>query len=260
MRDAAERFDGLAETYEMHRPGYPAQAFHALTADLRCAAKVAVDVGAGPGNSTASLRAALGPGWTFIAIEPGRDMRRVLARRFCAAPDVQIADATAEEMRLPPGFAGLVVACTAFHWFDAQRFYAEAERVLAPGGVLALIRNRRKPSPLLRAFDSYIEEQSAGTIDLAGREARKEPVVRGLAQLPGFVAARSCTYPWSSQLTARGLIDLYLTRSTLSVVVRRIGLTRVMADLSALCAAHGLGCEPVTIDWETTAKWARKHG
>lgn len=260
MSEAVERFDGLAESYELHRPGYPAEAFQGLLSDLRCDVRQAVDVGAGPGNSTAALRSTLGPDWRFIAIEPGRDMRRVLARRFAAAPDVQVVNATAEDMRLPSGFAGLLVACTAFHWFDAARFYAEADRVLAPGGVLALLRNRRKPLPLLTAFDRYIEAHSSETPDLARREAGKEPVVRDLAQLPGFMAARSCTYTWTSQLDARGLIDLYLTRSTLWGVVRRIGLARVMTDLTRICAEHGLADQPIEIGWETTAKWARKRG
>jgi len=259
MREEVDRFDGLAETYELHRPGYPAAAFQALIADLRCPARVALDVGAGPGNSTASLRDAIGPEWRFIAIEPGRDMRRVLSRRFAAAPDVQVVDATAEDMRLPGGVAGLVVACTAFHWFDARRFFAESARVLAPGGVLAIARNRRKPLPVLQAFDRYIEQHSAETKDLVQREASKEPALRSLAQVPAFMAARSCTYPWTSELSARGLIDLYLTRSTLWGVVRRLGLSRVMADLGKICADLGLKDAPIQIDWETTVKWARRR-
>ncbi|NJM83583.1 MAG: class I SAM-dependent methyltransferase [Tabrizicola sp.] len=259
MTDAADRFDGLAEAYEMHRPGYPAAAFHALLPDLRCAARVAVDIGAGPGNSTASLRGALGPDWRYIAIEPGRDMRRVLSRRFSTAADLHIADATAEDMKLPAGFAAIVLACTAFHWFDACRFYTEAGRVLAPGGVLALIRNRRKPQAVLQAFDRYIERHSSETPDLALRETRKEPPVRDLGQVPGFMAPRSCTYGWSNEVSARGLIDLYLTRSTLWGVVRRIGLSRVMADLTAITAEVCLPDAPIRIDWETTAKWARRR-
>jgi SAM-dependent methyltransferase len=259
MRDAVDRFDGLAETYEMHRPGYPVEAFRAVLTDIRCPERAAVDVGAGPGNSTAALRDALGPGWSLIAVEPGRDMRRVLARRFSTAADVQVVDGVAEDLRLPSGIAGLVVACTAFHWFDAPRFFAEAARVLAPGGVLAILRNRRKPLPVLQAFDRYIEDHSVETKDLARREALKEPSLRDLAAVPGFLAARSCTCAWSSETTTRGLIDLYLTRSTLWGVVRRIGLSRVTADLTALTADIGPGDAPLRIDWETTVKWARKR-
>jgi hypothetical protein len=125
--------------------------------------------------------------------------------------------------------------------------------------VLALIRNRRKPMAVIQAFDRYIEEHSSEVPDLACREACKEPVVRDLAHLPGFMAARSCTYLWTNDLSARGLIDLYLTRSTLWGVVRRIGLSRVTADLTAICAELGVADAPIRIDWETTAKWARKR-
>jgi SAM-dependent methyltransferase len=258
MRDQVDRFDGLAEAYEMHRPGYPEDAFRTVAADIRCEARVAVDVGAGPGNSTNSIMPALGPGWRIVAIEPGRDMRRVLSRRFATRPDVQVIDATAEAMQLPSGIAGLVVACTAFHWFDQPQFYRESLRVLSPGGVIAVLRNRRKSIPVIDAFDRYIETHSVETNNLAQRELRKEPTVRDLAQVSGFVGSRSCTWTWTTRVTTRGLIDLYLTRSTLWGVVRRLGLTRVMTDLDAICADHGMGHGMIELDWETTAKWARK--
>jgi SAM-dependent methyltransferase len=258
MRDHADRFDGLAEAYEMHRPGYPEEAFRTVAADLRCEARVAVDVGAGPGNSTAPLMAALGPDWSIVAIEPGRDMRRVLSRRFANTPQVQVSDATAEEMRLPTGLAGLVVACTAYHWFDRATFFRECARVLAPGGVVAVLRNRRKGHPLIDAFDSYIETHSVETSDLAQRDRDKEPSVRKLAQVEGFAGARSETWAWSHDLTPRALIDLYLTRSTLWGVVRRSGLRRVSADLEAICARLAPDGLPIRTEWETTAKWARK--
>jgi ubiquinone/menaquinone biosynthesis C-methylase UbiE len=258
MIDHADRFDGLAEAYEMHRPAYPEEAFRTIAADLRCDARVAVDVGAGPGNSTAPLIGALGAGWSIVAIEPGRDMRRVLSRRFAGTPQVQVSDASAEEMRLPSGLAGLVVACTAYHWFDRPRFFRECARVLAPGGVVAVVRNRRKTHPLIDAFDRYIETHSVETSNLAQRDRGKEPSVRELAQVEGFASARSDTWAWSHVLTTRGLIDLYLTRSTLWGVVRRIGLRRVIADLEAICTELAPDGQPIRTDWETTAKWVRK--
>ncbi len=258
MPDQVDRFDGLAEAYEMHRPGYPEDAFRTIAADLRCQARVAVDVGAGPGNSTAPLLAALGSGWSVVAIEPGRDMRRVLTRRFATTPQVQVSDATAEAMHLPAGLAGLVVACTAYHWFDRVRFFRESARVLAPGGVVAVLRNRRKSHPLVDAFDRYIETHSVETSNLALRDQGKEPSVRDLALVPDFSGAHSGTWGWSNELSARGLIDLYLTRSTLWGVVRRIGLRRVVADLEAICESHRPDGAPIVIDWETTARWTRK--
>jgi SAM-dependent methyltransferase len=202
--------------------------------------------------------AALGPKWSIVAIEPGRDMRRVLSRRFVSTSQVQVSDATAEEMRLPPGLAGLVVACTAYHWFDRARFFRESARVLAPGGVVAILRNRRNSHPLIDAFDRYIETHSVETSNLHLRDQGKEPSVRELAQVEGFSGARSETWAWSHDLTPRALVDLYLTRSTLWGVVRRIGLRRVSADLGAISATLVPDAQTIRTEWETTAKWARK--
>lgn len=47
-----------------------------------------------------------------------------------------VAGATGWE--LPAGSASLVFTCQAVHWFDIPAFYAEADRALAPGGVLAV--------------------------------------------------------------------------------------------------------------------------
>jgi SAM-dependent methyltransferase len=46
--------------------------------------------------------------------------------------------APAEDSGLPDAAADLVVVAQALHWFDRTRFYAEAERVLRPGGLLAV--------------------------------------------------------------------------------------------------------------------------
>src|SRR5262249_10917098 len=53
----------------------------------------------------------------------------------------------------------LVTAATAAHWFDRPRFYAEAARVLAPGGALAIVQNERRwwDSPGLADYECLLE-------------------------------------------------------------------------------------------------------
>ncbi|ARE38797.1 Methyltransferase [Rhodovulum sp. P5] len=257
MRENADRFEGLAETYALFRPGYPQDCFADLAAACLSDRRIAVDIGAGPGTSTRGLRAALDDDWLVMAIEPGADMRRVLSRSFQDDAKVQVNNGSAEHIPLPDASAGLLVACTAFHWFDRDAFFAEAARVLAPGGVIALIRNKRRPLPVVEAFDGYIAERSVEVHDYAARERTKEPTVRDLGALEAFRAAKSRTYGWCETRDCRSLIDLYLTRSTVWALVRRIGLGQVMADLSGICAEHS--CDPVEIPYETTVKWALRR-
>lgn len=257
MRENADRFEGLAETYALHRPGYPAEVFDRIRAACPDSPRLAADVGAGPGNSTAALRSALPADWLVAAIEPGRDMRRVLSRRFSGDPGVQVIDAAAEAIPLPTKGAALVIACSAFHWFDREAFMTEAARVLAPRGVLALVRNRMCPSPVIEDFDKYVASKSVGADDPERLERRKEPTVRDLKARPDFMAVRSFTVGWTEQRDCRSLIDLYLTRSTVWEIVRRVGLGEVLADLSNLCRHHGSAS--ASIHWETSVKMADRR-
>jgi SAM-dependent methyltransferase len=45
--------------------------------------------------------------------------------------------ASAEKSDIDPGTVDLIMVAQALHWFDLDRFYAEAQRVLKPDGVLA---------------------------------------------------------------------------------------------------------------------------
>jgi SAM-dependent methyltransferase len=53
------------------------------------------------------------------------------------SPRVEYRVATAEESGLQAGSVDLVTVAQALHWFDLEKFYAEARRVLKPRGVLA---------------------------------------------------------------------------------------------------------------------------
>jgi SAM-dependent methyltransferase len=53
-------------------------------------------------------------------------------------PRVEYSVAPAEQSGLPDASVSLIAVAQALHWFDLHRFYAEANRVLKPGGVLAV--------------------------------------------------------------------------------------------------------------------------
>jgi ubiquinone/menaquinone biosynthesis C-methylase UbiE len=138
---AASGFDSGAEAYERGRPSYPEAAI----------AYVARVLGRGPGQRVRDLAAGTGKmtrllvptGVEVVAVEPVAGMRTAFA---AAVHGAEILDVTAEALPLPDDSVDAVVVAQAFHWFDPQQALAEIDRVLKPGGGVALVWNRRDES------------------------------------------------------------------------------------------------------------------
>ncbi|XP_027867496.1 trans-aconitate 3-methyltransferase-like isoform X2 [Xiphophorus couchianus] len=97
--------------------------------------KLAVDVGCGPGKGTVLLA----PFFTRVV---GTDISQAMIERALAKsnpPNISYRRCPAEEMPFASGEVDLVTAMTAAHWFDRPRFLQEVDRVLRPGGCLALL-------------------------------------------------------------------------------------------------------------------------
>jgi SAM-dependent methyltransferase len=134
-RAAATGFARSAAAYERGRPGYPDAAIDWLAE--RLGGRRIVDLAAGTGKLTRPLA---DRGFEVVAVEPVAEMRAVLARD----DRVTALHGTAEAIALGDASADAVTVAQAFHWFDGPRALAEIHRVLRPGGVLALVFNRRR--------------------------------------------------------------------------------------------------------------------
>jgi SAM-dependent methyltransferase len=146
MPDAVSRFAGFAAQYDAARPAPPAE-LTAFLADWSGRGRPdVVDIGAGTGLSTMVWA---GTARQVTAVEPGADMRAVLAARISAAPAgptrFAVTGGTAEATGLASDSADIVTASTAMHWFDHSRAMPEIARVLRPGGVLAAYRPQWPP-------------------------------------------------------------------------------------------------------------------
>lgn len=98
-----------------------------------------VDVGCGPG---AAARHAAATGATVTGVDPAPVMLR-FARLLTRARGVRFVEGTAEELPLDDGSVTVLWSiATAHHWADIDAGLREAQRVLAPGGRMAVIERR----------------------------------------------------------------------------------------------------------------------
>ncbi len=130
MKAFADHFSTISADYAAYRPHYPEGLFTALAGAV-AGHELAWDCATGTGQA---------------AVELTRWFDRVVASD-ASASQVRKADrrdvigylaASAESVPLRTAVADLITVAQALHWIELDRFYAEARRVLAPGGLLAV--------------------------------------------------------------------------------------------------------------------------
>ncbi len=125
-----DRFGAFADTYAAFRPAYP-DALFAWLADHAPDTEHAWDCATGNGQAAVALAA------HFDRVT-ATDASAAQLAHATPHPRVTYRQAPAEASGLGDASADLVTVAQALHWFDRPAFYAEAERVLRPGGLLAV--------------------------------------------------------------------------------------------------------------------------
>jgi ubiquinone/menaquinone biosynthesis C-methylase UbiE len=147
----ASAFDGLAANYDRYRIGYSSELFDVLEKlGFRRGISV-LDAGCGTGLSMGPLAAR---GMQLVGVDPSPPM---LAAAKLAVPAATFSEGSVEALPFADGTFDAAVSAQAFHWFDADKAYAELTRVVKPGGPIAVwwkILSTDDPLRALRAAAS----------------------------------------------------------------------------------------------------------
>lgn len=125
-----DHFSKQTDVYLKARPTYPDAMFDYLAAQAP-GKKLCWDCGTGNGQAAISLAQRFEK--VYATDASPQQISNAIPRN-----NIEYRAVPAEDSRLPAGSADLITVATAAHWFNLDLFYKEAERVAAPGAVLAI--------------------------------------------------------------------------------------------------------------------------
>ena len=167
-----ERFTGKADIYNKYRPSYPKELFDYLYSQVGFTRdSVIADIGAGTGKFSRLL---LERGSKVYCVEPNEDMRQTAEKDLSEFENFISVNANASNTKLQNNSVDFVTVAQAFHWFDRELFKSECQRILKPGGKIAIVYNGPEDCEFIRKRDIITEKYAA---DKKGFQMRGENLV-----------------------------------------------------------------------------------
>ena len=199
-------FVGEGGAYDSVRPAYPDEAVASLIDAARSGRGVnapgrdgplrAADIGAGTGKMSELLARG---GLLVDAVEPSEAMRA----QASSVEGVRWHDGVAEDTGLPNGLYDIVVFAQSWHWMDSERAGLEVARILAPGGVLAIVWNQMAVSiPWVHRLTRIMRSGDVHRPD-------RPPTPGG-----GFAPMTLTQVVWEDHMTPEEILTLGTTRSS----------------------------------------------
>lgn len=124
-----DHFSGHAADYSQARPSYPPELFTYLSS-LVNAKDLVWDCATGNGQAAAELA-------TIFKKVIATDASAQQIEKAVKKDNIEYWVASAENSGLENSSVDLITVAQALHWFDLEKFYEEAKRVLKPKGILA---------------------------------------------------------------------------------------------------------------------------
>lgn len=175
-----ERFSTRVENYVKYRPHYPAAIIPYLAKETGLTRDTVVaDIGAGTGISAQPF---LDNGNKVYAVEPNTEMREMAEKLLHRYPGFQSVAGSAEHTTLPDNSIELILAGTAFHWFDQSATAAEFQRIGKDNAAIVLMWNvRQSELPFEKSYEKLLHQYGTDYKELQHRNV-------GASQLASFFA------------------------------------------------------------------------
>ncbi len=240
-----QRFTGFADVYDAYRPRPPAALADVLGALAGVARpSLVVDLGSGTGTSTRywAERAE-----RAIGVEPSADMRRQ-AEAVTSAVNVSFREGFSHDTGLPDACADIVTCSQSLHWMLPDPTFAEAARVLRPGGIFAALDYDWPPiTPRWETQDAY-RRFTAGIRDLESVHPIREGLISAeksghlgrMEESGRFRFTREFMLHHVDEGSASRLVGLALSMGSVQSLRKaglsdaEIGLEKLRDDLAAL--------------------------
>ncbi|MGA8180185.1 MAG: class I SAM-dependent methyltransferase [Desulfobacterales bacterium] len=125
-----DHFSGASEQYSQYRPDYPADLFRFLSS-IATGHDLAWDCATGSGQAARGLA-------KYFHKVIATDASEQQIEHAIHHENISYQVAPAHKSTLQAGSIDLITVAQALHWFEFDRFYEEARRVLKPSGIIAV--------------------------------------------------------------------------------------------------------------------------
>lgn len=144
------------EDYKKYRPGYPAQLIQLMYDKMGLNENsVVADIGSGTGISTSLF---LNNGNRVYAVEPNAEMRAAAESDLSGNKNFHSVNGTSEKTGLSGQSVDLIFSAQSFHWFDQALAKIEFQRILKPGGHIAVAWNvRDEKFPFQKTYEEILK-------------------------------------------------------------------------------------------------------
>ncbi len=228
-RPFKDHFSGHAGAYNKYRPSYPPALFRTLAA-LAPDTLLAWDCGTGNGQAAT----ALAEHFECVAATDAS------ARQIEAAvphPKVRYSAAPAEASGLSAASVSLICVAQALHWFDFDKFYAEARRVAKPRALLAA--SSYELCRITPAVDEVVGRFYRDTLDGYWPPERRH-VERAYRDIPfPFTQVELPAFDMRVRWSLEHYLGYMRTWSAVQAYIRKHGKDPVAAIESPLAEAWG---------------------